>query len=393
MKTIKRTILGALLLVSAVALALPQQAAALGTASGTSIANRATVNYQVGGVPQAAIGSSMAGNTSGPGSDTTFLVDDKVMMAVASNSGSAIVTYPSDTTKAVNFTVTNTGNAVHDFALSAAEIATTTVTGATTAFYADTNGNNQYDSGTDLALPVSGSAYIAELVSDATATVFLVITVPAGAANGETANYSVTAEAHQGGGAGLGALTSIQATADALIADVPGTIQVVLADAAGDSDAAKDGVYTKNGGPGFTVSTATLTVSKTSAVYWDPINLLANPKAIPGAIVTYTVTIANGSAVNATNVSIVDDLTSEVAAHVSFVTRFNDGTGASCDTAGNGISVGGTCLTNVYAGDDGASWDDAGDPLGTGGNKVVVSGQTVVNGTPLVIKYQVQITQ
>ncbi len=63
MKTISRTIIWALLLIVAVAVAVPQQASALGTASGTSIANRATINYQVGGVPQSAIGSSPTGNT------------------------------------------------------------------------------------------------------------------------------------------------------------------------------------------------------------------------------------------------------------------------------------------------------------------------------------------
>ncbi|GAA4003670.1 hypothetical protein [Sphingomonas humi] len=40
---------------------------------------------------------------------------------------------------------------------------------------------------------------------------------------------------------------------------------------------------------------APLTASKAGEVYWDPINLFANPKNIPGAIVTYTITVANPS--------------------------------------------------------------------------------------------------
>ncbi|GAA4038014.1 hypothetical protein GCM10022281_18380 [Sphingomonas rosea] len=40
---------------------------------------------------------------------------------------------------------------------------------------------------------------------------------------------------------------------------------------------------------------APLTASKAGEVYWDPVNLFTNPKNIPGAIVTYTITVANPS--------------------------------------------------------------------------------------------------
>lgn len=40
---------------------------------------------------------------------------------------------------------------------------------------------------------------------------------------------------------------------------------------------------------------APLTASKSGEVYWDPINLFTNPKNIPGAIVTYTITVSNPS--------------------------------------------------------------------------------------------------
>ena len=390
MKALSRTSIWALLLIAAVAMAVPQQASALGTASGTSIANRATINYQVGGVPQAAIGSSPTGNTSGAGVDTTFVVDDKVMMTVAANDAAAITTYPSSTTQAMKFTVTNTGNTTHDFALTAAAIAATTVVGATVAFYADTNGNGTYDPGTDLLLPVSGTAYIDELAADASRVVFLVITVPAGASNGQTANYSVTAEAHQGGGAGvLGALSKTQADIDKLSADVPGTVQIVLADAAGDGDAAFDGKFTKNGAPGFLVSAAALTVTKTSSVYSD-VTGTTNPKAIPGAVVTYTITVSNpAGGATASSISITDNLTTEVTGanpHLVFgntpVGFFKDA--ANTCAAGQGIVVGGVCKTN--AGDaDGADWNV------TGANTVTVTGLSLAPGANTTIKFQVTV--
>ncbi len=40
---------------------------------------------------------------------------------------------------------------------------------------------------------------------------------------------------------------------------------------------------------------APLTATKSGEVYWDPVNLFTNPKNIPGAIVTYTITVANPS--------------------------------------------------------------------------------------------------
>jgi uncharacterized repeat protein (TIGR01451 family) len=388
MKTISRNMIGALLLMSAVAVAVPQQASAAGTASGTSIANKATINYQVSGINQTAIESSPAGNSTpgvGSGVNTTFVVDDKVMMTVTANDAAAVTTYPGSSAQAMKFTVTNVGNTTHDFALSAVSLGVPTVVGATVAFYADTNTNNVYDAGIDLALPVSGSAYVDELAADASRVIFLVITVPISATNGQTANYSVTAEAHQGGGIGaLGGLTKTQADADKLIADVPGTVQVVLADAAGNGDALYDGIYTRNGVLGFTISTATLTVTKISTVYSDPVNGTTLPKAIPGAIVTYTVTVANtAGTVTATNVSISDSLNAEITAlppRLAFATQFT-GNVPACN-ANEGIVVGGACKTN--GNDlDGADWSI------TGANTVTVTGLSLAPGASTTIKFQV----
>ncbi len=60
----------------------------------------------------------------------------------------------------------------------------------------------------------------------------------------------------------------------------------------------------------FTVSAAAVTVGKTAVVYSDPFNGAGgNPKAIPGAVITYTVTVTNAAGGSqATNVSITDNL-------------------------------------------------------------------------------------
>lgn len=50
---------------------------------------------------------------------------------------------------------------------------------------------------------------------------------------------------------------------------------------------------------------APLSASKSGAVYWDPVNLFTNPKNIPGATVTYTITVTNPSGQQTDNNSVV----------------------------------------------------------------------------------------
>ena len=67
---------------------------AAGTASGTSINNLSTLNYSVGGVAQPAIGSSPTGNTSGAGTVTTFVVDNRVNVTVATTDSAFVSVVP-----------------------------------------------------------------------------------------------------------------------------------------------------------------------------------------------------------------------------------------------------------------------------------------------------------
>ena len=56
----------------------------------------------------------------------------------------------------------------------------------------------------------------------------------------------------------------------------------------------------------YAVSSAALTVTKTSAVVEDPFNGTTNPKATPGAFVEYAVAISNTGASPATGLQIND---------------------------------------------------------------------------------------
>ena len=320
--------------------ALPAQAA--GTTAGTSIANRATVNYAVGGVTQPAIGSSPTGNTTGAGSDTTFLVDNKVDLSLLETNSAPANTSPgltaSGTANAVAvFKLTNTGNNPQGYTFGVTQPVggslfahtdtfdmtnTKAVVSAAPCVLASTT-TPTYNSGTDTAITVP------TLNPDSCVYVIVLGDTPNGLANGAAAIVRLTASA-----AAAGTLAAITETATA---DTAG-IDIVFADSAvgahvaqvaRDAKAFDDDEY-------FVVAPA-LTVTKTSVVISDPFNLAVNPKAIPGATMEYTITVVNApGGATATAVTLADVIPANTlfvpgsitlnAAVVSDATGYNAGT-------------------------------------------------------------------
>lgn len=381
-----------LLLAAVIALMLPQKASALGTASNVTIANKATIGYQVNLIPQTAIESAPgAGNSTpgvGLGTNTTFLVDDKVNVTIAANDVAMVTTYPGSSAQALKFTVENTGNTVHDFALTALLDPANTFVATSVTIYRD-GGDGVYDGVDDVAV-----TFLDEMAVDTPQVVWVVAAVPIGATNGQAANYALKAEAHAAGGAGLGAL-SAQTNVGA--PDNAAAVDVVFADGDGDAgqanDANYDGAFVAWGGNelpdgtvgptgGFLVSGALLTVTKTSAVIADPIlGVSANAKAIPLATVEYTITIANGAgAATATSVAITDTIDANT-------TGVYNAYGAGPD----GVTVnfnGGGALAGTSAAD---GVDASGYNSSFVAGSISVSGVTLAAGQNAVIKYQVTI--
>ena len=187
-----KTAAGIALLLSA--LAGVQVAQANGTTAGTTVSNTATVNYNVGGVPQTAI-------TSAP---TQFVVDNKIDLTVTEVGGGATTVVPGQSNAVLIFTVSNTGNSPEGYQLQATNQATgTTLFGrndnvdfAGLNVFVDSNANNAYDAGTDNA------ANIDTLGKDASVTVFVVVNIPGGATNAQVANVQLQARAAVPGTAG-----------------------------------------------------------------------------------------------------------------------------------------------------------------------------------------------
>jgi uncharacterized repeat protein (TIGR01451 family) len=368
MKTLTRTGLRAAL-VAAVIGSWWTSASAQLTPAGTSIQTRATVNYSVGGQPQALIESSPTGNTApgaGAGASTTFVVDNRVDLTVAELSGNATITSPGATNSVLAFTVTNTGNAPQGYRLTLAEEVGTLLFGNTD----DANvglanlqvrvdedpsagngtGNGAYD-GTETATAVD------VLNPGVSITVFVVVpAMPLTLVNGNFANVNLAAQTAVAGTGGATLETQSPGVND------PTTVEVVFADDPVNADA------TENAVDQFAIQSAALTVTKTEAVLDDGFGS-ASPRAIPGAYVEYSIAIANSSTTTAANgIAITDPLPANTTFQTGLYAGASDvaivgGAAPTCiaetpaDANADGcfrnagdLIVGGAALGNIAAG-------------------------------------------
>jgi uncharacterized repeat protein (TIGR01451 family) len=318
--------------------AMPQAFAA-GTVAGTAVNNIATVNYSVGGTAQTAVNS----NTS------SFVVDRRINMTVAQSGGTTAVA-PGATGQVIAFTVTNNSNSVQDFKLDAMNLTGDQFNGTITGVFVESGATAGYQAGADTA------TFIDELAPDASITVYVIATMPAGIVTGNTANVSLQATAAQSTNATTGAYVATVGTlaADALetntgTADNATFTDTVFGDAAGTytGDVAENGKHSANNS--YVVSTAAITVAKSSTVINDPFNGTSSPKAIPGATVEYCLVVSNASGGAAASSVVLTDV---VPTQTTYVTgSMKSGTGATC----NGGTV--TTLTDSSADGDNASFN------------------------------------
>ncbi len=289
------------LLTAAILLATGQQAfaAAVGTKAGTEVNNTASVSYTVGSVAQTAVANDPAAK---------FNVDRKVdvTVAAADTTSSPSDVTPKATSQMLTFTVTNNTNDYMDFDLSAVNATGDDFNVSSITYKVESGATPGYQ-----PLEDTGT-YIDDLASGDDATVYVFATIPDldpptnSVANGKQGGVVLTAIAHDGNDGTPGALGSL--TANDAGADVANTVQNVFADEAGTGgDTAKNGKHADTGF--YEISTAAISVAKTSFVMWDPINHYTNPKAIPGAVMVYCITVTNPStSLDATAIAVSDQI-------------------------------------------------------------------------------------
>ena len=145
--------------------------------------------------------------------------------------------------------------------------------------------------------------------------------------NGDTSDVILIATAYEVDGATIVVETNTAVANEADGPDTPGVdtgvmfMDTVFGDSAGDAvlydvdgagtvdtagDGAEDGYHSATAT--YTVATADISVAKSSVVVEDPFNGTTNPKAIPGATIRYCISITNGSATAADDVTVTDNV-------------------------------------------------------------------------------------
>lgn len=384
MKTNSKNRFTAMLLIGALAVMVPQLAMAV-TPACQDIANTASVAYKVGTIDQTPATGSV-----------TFKVGNKVNLTVATTDVANVSIVPGSTNQVLTFTVTNNGNATQDYSLTAIPNTDGTaafsgidtfnigdLAGETMAVYVETAGGAGYQAASDTA------TYIDELTAGSSKTVYIVFNgVNSTQANGEIAVYDLKATSRVGGAAADEGAVEAEGAANAC----GGTAPTVFADTTGTdaTDTARDGEHSVESA--YQVVTANIAVSKTSTVYYDPVNCSSinpltctgTPRMIPGARYTYSITVNNTGGATASNVKITDSLNAEiVATRLAFLTQYDeDATGGTTCAAGEGIYVNGACETNTNGDGDGTDWT---------ANTVTVDGLSIAAAGTATVKFQVEI--
>jgi uncharacterized repeat protein (TIGR01451 family) len=301
------------------------RAQAVGTAAGTDITNTATVTADVGGSPVTA--------TSNPHVLTVAEVIDVDVTLLTI--GNVLVNSPSSG-QVLTYRVTNVGNGIDSFALSVNNaLVGDDFDPALAAIYFDANGNGLYDAGTDTlyAPGVNDPQLDANLPALDDVVVFVLNDIPAALPSGNLGNSELLAVSATGTG-------------------VPGDV-VPLAGEGG-----TDAIIGLSGGDDlaqgtYQVSSVALAIAKSSAVA-DP---FGGTQAIPGATITYTLTVTVSGAGSADSVVLTDAIPANTTYVAGSMTRnaapLTDASDSPVDEADFGASTAGALtfgLGNLPAG-------------------------------------------
>ena len=291
------------------------------TLANTTIANRATVDYSVGGIGQEVIESSPTGNVTpgvNAGADTWFLVDNMIDLTISEVGGGATVVTPGMLNQVLEFTVANSGNSPQGYELTVTEETGTTLGfgGTDNADFGLVNLVVRVDDGNGTFDAADTATAIDTLAPSASITVFVLATpmVPLTQINGNFVNVNLQARAAVPGT--LGGTLEVASPAG----NSPTVVEIMFVDAGNDA--------TEDASDQFEVVTAGLEISKAQTVISDPF-LSAIPRALPGSVVEYVITIDNSS-----GAAPADDviLTDPIPADTTFVGTNVDLTGLATTT-------------------------------------------------------------
>src|SRR4051812_16543524 len=173
---------------AAAALGCAGSAEAAGTPAGTDIVNVAHATYdQPNGTP-----------TTVDSNVVTIKVDELLDVTVAWREPSDVVSAPGLTNQILSFTVTNAGNGHEAFALNTVHAGGGDFDPTVTSLVLDTNGNGSFDPGVDTVYVPGANDPV--LAPDGAIVVFVLSTIPPGAADGNRGRIDLTATSKTGTG-------------------------------------------------------------------------------------------------------------------------------------------------------------------------------------------------
>ena len=245
----------------------PGTAQATGVTAGTLIQNTASATYTSGSA-----NGTVSSNT------VSIKVDELLNVAVA-----GLTTTPATAgvgNVVLEYSITNTGNGPEAFNLSVNPAVAGNGFDATVQSVVVDNGNGIYEPGVDQVLaPGAPTSLIA---ADGLLKVFVIVSLPAGATDGQTSQVRLTADAATGTG-------------------TAGTVFAGQGDGGGDAVVGAS-TASSNANDTLVASLATVALAK-SAVIADP---FGGSQPVPGAVVTYTLTAAVSGTGQASAVHITD---------------------------------------------------------------------------------------
>lgn len=295
---------------SVVALTLAMPAHAEGVTAGTLIENTATATYDDGG-----------GEKTVDSNTVVLRVDELIDVTVTSLDPGPVTAAPGEAI--LTFEVTNPGNGPEAYQLTAnPAVAGNDFDTVVDSIAVDTNGNGTYDPGVDEILTAPETT--AELQPDETLTVFVIVTVPDGVTDTQESDVELTADAVTGTG-------------------TPGTIFAGQGVDGGDAIVGTTGASASAIGE-LLAGITTVDLTKAAAIV-DP---FGGTSAVPGAIVTFTITAdvsGSGSVDDLVITDAIPDDTTYVAGTLTLDTApltdaSGDDAGEASDASGISVDLG-----------------------------------------------------
>ena len=343
-------------------------ALAVGTASGATISNTATVDYDVAGDARSASGAA-----------PNITVDNRVDLTVANlDAGNNVNTTPGGTDEVLTYSVTNTGNTSQGYALTVFNATGDDFDMTNVRIYIEDGTTPGFQSGEDSVYTSGSGANAFDLAADATSVnVYIVADTPAAATDLQAAGIELVATTLNFG-------TAVVTVADASPDADPSVLDVVFADGDGDgagtNDAPRDGKHLATAT--YTVQSALLSATKTIANVADEFNATGG-FSIPGAVVRYLITTtAGGTGTVDANTVVVSD---PVPANTKLCVAVDAVAPVVCTAADvPTYAVGTSGLTSAtlqYSDDSGATWTYSPTADGDGADTAVTNVRYTTTGT------------